>query len=101
MLGSTGWLLGFRVKGSGLESALSRWNMRYIWGSYSNIPKVRFYLLVGDYKGLGFKVLGLGIIAFLTSLTMTKAPVHIRIFDFKYSSSHFSCIMTAVVASID
>ena len=43
-----------------------------------------FYLLKGDYKGLEFKVSGLGIIAFLTSLTMTKAPVHIRIFDFKY-----------------
>ena len=30
-----------------------RENMGY-WGTYSNVPKVIFYLLEGDYRGLGF-----------------------------------------------
>ena len=31
-----------------------RWG---IWGSYYNIPKAIFYLLLEDYKGLGFRIL--------------------------------------------
>ena len=35
-----------------------------MWGSYYNIPKAIYYLLKGDYNGLGFKAPGFGLDGF-------------------------------------
>ena len=41
-----------------------------IWGSYHNMPKAMFYLLKGDYNGLGCRVWG------ISSLRSGQAFIH-------------------------